>query len=412
MLQNIYIVTGSGISNIGKGWLTASIGSLLDSALPIKIDPMLNKEFPSEIGIKLEEKIVSEDFAIYKELGLPVYPECNIMGGDLLHEFLQQPEKKLSSNITKKKTFADLSDLLADRIIKIADSKNIKNLVIELGGTSKDIEHNYIYGAMRALGLKINVIPEIVLLSYLEYDELDKGIFSLKTQNIRKAVKETMGSYYSLPLKVCFVRRRYVPEKITDQQIKGELVNIAYETQISLKKIVYLPNFNDVHDLRKIIDQTKLFKVKNDSYLVSACLLGIPCRYDGTTEELDYKAVDLLKNKGVFTMCPEFLVGLGIPRGPFEIVGGDGYDVLDGNAKVMSIDGKDHTQKFIEAAQKALEIVKEKSITTAVLYSKSPTCGCSKIFDGSFTKKLKEGYGVFGALLERNGIKCIPNTKL
>jgi uncharacterized protein YbbK (DUF523 family) len=122
--------------------------------------------------------------------------------------------------------------------------------------------------------------------------------------------------------------------------------------------------------------------------------------------------VDLLEERGVTAVCPELLAGLPTPRGPFEIVGGDGHDVLDGNAEVVSHDGSDYTQQLTDGAHKALEIAKRMEVTEAILCSRSPSCSCLQIYDGSFRSRLKPGYGVFGALLRRNGIRCTPNTEL
>ena len=415
MLEHIYVVVGSGMSDIGKGWLTGSIASLLPNALPVKIDPMLNRQFPSGIGMTLEGRVISEDFLTYKELGLPVYPECNIVGGGLLLEFLQQSEKILDHGFdrgsTKKLTFADLSEFLADKLLSLTNLlDDCRNMVIEVGGTITDSEHVYIPAAIRALGNKADIIPEVLVLSFFEHPETDTGS-PARTQNIRRAIRETRKKY-SLPIKACFVRRRYVPEEFTDEQIKDEVVNIAFETQMPSTEIIYLANFPNVHDLKRKLKEIEIFEDEKEIYLVSACLLGIPCRYDGTADELDPYIVSLLKEREVIAICPELLAGLPTPRGPFEIVGGDGHDVLDGAAKVMSLDGVDYTRQFTDGAQKALEIAKRMKASEAILYYRSPSCGCLQIYDGSFSGKLKPGYGIFGALLERNGIRCIPNISI
>ena len=97
--------------------------------------------------------------------------------------------------------------------------------------------------------------------------------------------------------------------------------------------------------------------------------------------------------------------GLPIPRDPAEIVGGDGYDVLAGFAKVVTKNGKEVTREFVRGAEKALELCLEKGITRAVLKSKSPSCGQTHIYDGTFSKVLRKGCGVTAALLTYYGIK-------
>lgn len=138
--------------------------------------------------------------------------------------------------------------------------------------------------------------------------------------------------------------------------------------------------------------------------LVSACLLGERCRYDGRGKP-NQELISLSKNE-LIPVCPELLGGPTTPRSPAEIVGGgDGHDVLEGRAKVMSKDGRDVTGYFVKGAYAALEIAKKENATEAYLKSKSPSCGCGKIYDGTFSGKLKTGDGVTAALLKKNGIK-------
>ena len=138
--------------------------------------------------------------------------------------------------------------------------------------------------------------------------------------------------------------------------------------------------------------------------IVSGCLAGIACRYDGKAKE-NKKIAQLVKEKKALTACPECMGGLKSPKEPSEIVGGDGYDVLDGKAKVISRDGKDVTAQFLKGAQKFLEYSQNNGATVVYLKKKSPSCGCGEIYDGSFSGKLKKGDGVTAALLKRNGIE-------
>jgi uncharacterized protein YbbK (DUF523 family) len=140
--------------------------------------------------------------------------------------------------------------------------------------------------------------------------------------------------------------------------------------------------------------------------LVSACLAGIPCRYDGQARGREGMTA-LVKAGEARTFCPETMGGLRIPRSPSEIVGGDGYDVLDGKAKVMSKDGRDVTAKFIKGAQAVLEQYRKLGAEEVLLKSKSPSCGVGRIYDGTFTGTLKPGDGVTVALLKRNHIKVV-----
>lgn len=138
--------------------------------------------------------------------------------------------------------------------------------------------------------------------------------------------------------------------------------------------------------------------------IVSACLLGERCRYDGEKKP-NREVILLSKTEELIPICPERLGGLPTPRGPSEIAGGDGNDVLEGRAKVVSKDGRDVSRSFVRGARAVLEVARTEGITEAHLKSKSPSCGCGKIHDGTFSGKLKSGDGVTAALLKKNGIK-------
>lgn len=155
--------------------------------------------------------------------------------------------------------------------------------------------------------------------------------------------------------------------------------------------------------------------MENKKILVSACLLGMPCRYNGKAK-LNEKLVALLKGNCAITLCPEMLSGMGIPRGPFEIKGGSGKDVIDGNAKIISKEGTDFTKEFIDGCDRALDIIRtdieEDKISFAILCEKSPSCGVSRIYDGSFEGKKIKGEGIFTSMLQEKGIKCISSDDL
>jgi uncharacterized protein YbbK (DUF523 family) len=145
--------------------------------------------------------------------------------------------------------------------------------------------------------------------------------------------------------------------------------------------------------------------------LVSACLAGINCTFRGTNN-LNYKIKKIVDNQAAIALCPELLGGLGIPRESIELIGGDGYDVLDGRARTISASGKDVTKNVIKGANSVLEIVKKYAIKEAVLKSNSPLCGCGAIYDGTFSKTLRAGDGVLAALLKRNDVKVITEKEV
>jgi uncharacterized protein YbbK (DUF523 family) len=137
--------------------------------------------------------------------------------------------------------------------------------------------------------------------------------------------------------------------------------------------------------------------------LVSACLLGINCNFEGKNW-LNPALLEEFRQGGLFPVCPEVFGGLPVPRLPAEIVGGDGADVLAGKAKVLNMDGVDVTCQFLKGAQVALKIAQSVGAKEALLIEKSPSCGCGRIFDGSFSDKFIAGDGVTAALLKKNNI--------
>jgi len=145
--------------------------------------------------------------------------------------------------------------------------------------------------------------------------------------------------------------------------------------------------------------------------LVSACLVGINCMYDGKNK-LNSKVFKKFRKGELIPVCPEQLGGLPTPREIQEIVAGQGEDVLKGKAKVMTASGRDVTKNFIRGAEETLMIAKSLGIKEAVLKSRSPSCGCKQIYDGSFSGKLKRGEGVTAAILKNNGVKVVTEKDI
>jgi uncharacterized protein YbbK (DUF523 family) len=142
--------------------------------------------------------------------------------------------------------------------------------------------------------------------------------------------------------------------------------------------------------------------------IVSACLAGIKCRYNGQ-EATNKEILKLVDKKQAIPLCPERLGGLPVPRKRAEIVNGGGLKVLAGKAKVITEDGEDVTYNFIQGAEKVLNIAQKLGITHAIMKSMSPSCGCNGIYDGSFSGRIILDDGVCTALLKQNGfdITCI-----
>ena len=140
--------------------------------------------------------------------------------------------------------------------------------------------------------------------------------------------------------------------------------------------------------------------------LISACLCGIDCRYDGGSK-LDEKATNLFKSGKAILVCPEQLGGMSTPRLSHEIIDGTGKDVLEGNAKVLSREGTDSTNEFIKGAEETLKIAKGCGAKIAILKARSPSCGFGTIYNGSFSGEKISGNGVAAELLFKNGIRVI-----
>lgn len=145
--------------------------------------------------------------------------------------------------------------------------------------------------------------------------------------------------------------------------------------------------------------------MEKEKVLFSACLVGTRCRYNGT-DAFNEKILEILNKSEVVSVCPELLAGEPIPRPACNIHGGDGSDVIKGKAKVIGVDGQDYTESYLNGAREALKIALENNVKKAYLKSKSPTCGCWKIFDEK-GQNLKIGNGIFAALLLDHGIEVI-----
>lgn len=142
-------------------------------------------------------------------------------------------------------------------------------------------------------------------------------------------------------------------------------------------------------------------------YLISACLAGVNCKYNGGNNECEW-IKELMRDEEYVLVCPEELGMLSTPRTPAEIV----------NGKVIDKNGKDVTDNFINGAEKALEIAENRSaklgkkIKLAILKANSPSCGCGKVYDGTFSGVLIDGDGIFAALLKKKGIPVITEKKI
>jgi len=137
-------------------------------------------------------------------------------------------------------------------------------------------------------------------------------------------------------------------------------------------------------------------KNEKEKILVSACLLGVNCKYDGGnnySKEID----EFLKDYDVIPICPEIMGGLPTPRVASEIL----------EERVITKDGKDVTKEYVKGANECLFLAKKYNVGKALLKLRSPSCGYGQIYDGTFSHNLIEKNGVTSELLKKNGIEIV-----
>lgn len=149
-----------------------------------------------------------------------------------------------------------------------------------------------------------------------------------------------------------------------------------------------------------------------EKILVSRCLLGHRVRYDGGASGPFDLLEQWIEEGRVVPLCPEVAGGLPTPRAAAEIPGGQGVEVLDGTAAVITTDGEDVSAQFLEGARQALELVQKHGIRVAVLKANSPSCGNLLTYDGTFRGVKVSGEGVTAASLKRHGVRVFSELEL
>lgn len=141
-------------------------------------------------------------------------------------------------------------------------------------------------------------------------------------------------------------------------------------------------------------------------YLISACLLGCPCRYDGAAKPIPDNIRARLEEDTLIPVCPECLGGLPTPRIPAERRG----------ARVVNREGRDVTEEYARGAREVLRLARLYGADGVILRSKSPSCGTNGVYDGSFSGTLRDGMGVTAELLLGEGVdifdeyECPPSS--
>lgn len=135
--------------------------------------------------------------------------------------------------------------------------------------------------------------------------------------------------------------------------------------------------------------------------IVSACLLGTACRYDGKSK-VNTQVTDLLQKHTLIPVCAEIFGGLSTPRPPAEIVGN----------RVINSEGRDVTENYVRGANEVLRLARLYDAKIAILKERSPSCGSGRVYDGSFTGTLTDGDGICARLLKENGITVLGESEI
>ena len=137
--------------------------------------------------------------------------------------------------------------------------------------------------------------------------------------------------------------------------------------------------------------------------LISACLLGVDCKYNGSNNKLDDEIINLLKEKyNLIPVCPEIMGGMPTPRNPVEITDG----------KVFDYDGEEFTKEFEKGSEEVLKLAKLYDTTIAILKENSPSCGSNFIYDGTFNHKKIKGMGIAALKLSKENIKLFSEENV
>ena len=135
--------------------------------------------------------------------------------------------------------------------------------------------------------------------------------------------------------------------------------------------------------------------------LVSGCLLGENCKYNGGNN-YNPRVVEFLKDKEVISICPEIMAGMGCPRNPIEIVDG----------VLTDCHGKNVDSLIRKSVMEIMERIRDEEIQCAILQSRSPTCGVKQVYDGTFSGKLIPGSGIFAKSLMDAGYLVIDGEDI
>jgi CTP synthase (UTP-ammonia lyase) len=256
MGNNLYIVVGSPLSDIGKGWLAGSIASTLPYAHILKIDPLLN---PVDLISNDLTKGLGRmtDAETYDQLGIQFTAEQLLLHGNILLEFLEQNKTSdINVHNTPRLTFGDAAEYFAQKICDSFTQSGKTDLVVEVGGAVIDTELSYIPSALRLAAFELGLTIKIVVLSYLDYSEDPNLAQPVKTRHITFAIEHVRRTYGE-PFLV-FFRRRNLPSS-TESMAEEFMGTISRRAAFPPQKLVYLPNFASPLEEREFVYELKKF---------------------------------------------------------------------------------------------------------------------------------------------------------
>lgn len=135
--------------------------------------------------------------------------------------------------------------------------------------------------------------------------------------------------------------------------------------------------------------------------VISACLLGRNCKYNGGNNRSE-RIIALLQGQHLIPVCPEMQAGLGAPRPPVELLAG----------RIVDQAGHDLDACYREGVRQTMAQLAGQPVDLAILQSRSPTCGVRQIYDGSFSRRLKDGQGILAGALAQAGVRLLDRAEL
>ena len=329
----------------------------------------------------------------------------------LLHDILML---NIPEEIIKKKDKLSKREMLAIKQHPINAVKEFKSFVSNdiLRGILSHHEHvdgsGYPYGLS---GNQIHLFGKIIAICDA-YQALSTDFYYRKSKNKNKIynyIFKNMNTKFDPEIADVFLKNIiiYPVDEYVKLNINRTALVLKNNTDKPLRPMITLISQDGSfgHIINLVNEENQNIHIKDTGhsyeYIVSSCLCGEKTRYDGKII-INEKMKKLVDDNKALMVCPEILGGMSVPRLPCEIQ----------NGRVMNISSDDKTNQYVEGAIKVLDLAKKYGIKKAILKEKSPSCGSSCIYDGTFTKKLIPGQGITTRLLRLNDIEVISDEDI